>query len=119
MKNIIKLEEMAMLVISILVLLQLNVPWWVYFILFLGPDISMLGYLVGNKTGAFCYNLVHHKGIALCLLVAGYAVDNTNLLLAGVILFGHSSMDRMFGYGLKYTQGFKFTHLGVIGKETD
>lgn len=119
MKNIIKLEEMAMLVISIFVLLQFNVPWWVYLILFLGPDISMLGYLAGKGIGAFCYNLVHHKGIALGIVVAGYAIDHTNLLLAGVILFGHSSMDRMFGYGLKYTRGFKFTHLGGIGKETD
>jgi hypothetical protein len=25
-------------------------------------------------------------------------------------------MDRMMGYGLKYNEGFKFTHLGTIGK---
>jgi hypothetical protein len=37
--------------------------------------------------------------------------------LAGVILFSHSSMDRMFGYGLKYTKGFAYTHLGTIGKQ--
>ncbi|MEO6611453.1 MAG: DUF4260 family protein [Chitinophagaceae bacterium] len=30
---------------------------------------------------------------------------------------GHSSMDRMFGYGLKTNEGFKYTHLGMIGKE--
>ncbi|HZJ19645.1 MAG TPA: DUF4260 family protein [Pricia sp.] len=24
-------------------------------------------------------------------------------------------MDRIFGYGLKYNKGFKFTHLGEIG----
>jgi len=35
----------------------------------------------------------------------------------GIILFGHSSMDRMFGYGLKLGQGFKYTHLGIIGKK--
>jgi hypothetical protein len=39
------------------------------------------------------------------------------LQLTGVILFGHSSMDRMMRYGLKYFTGFRFTHLGKIGKE--
>jgi hypothetical protein len=36
--------------------------------------------------------------------------------LIGVILFSHSSLDRMLGYGLKFEKGFKFTHLGEIGK---
>ena len=39
------------------------------------------------------------------------------LFIAGIILFGHSSMDRMFGYGLKLKEGFKYTHLGMIGKK--
>jgi hypothetical protein len=35
----------------------------------------------------------------------------------GIVLFGHSSLDRMLGFGLKYKEGFGFTHLGKIGKE--
>lgn len=31
-------------------------------------------------------------------------------------LFSHSAMDRIFGYGLKHENGFKFTHLREIGK---
>lgn len=116
MKNIIRLEEMAMLLISVLALIYLKVPYWYYLVLFLGPDISMLGYLLGNKTGAACYNIFHHKGIALALIAAGFYYDNWCLQVSGLILFGHSSMDRMAGYGLKYDEGFKFTHLGVIGK---
>ncbi len=116
MKNIIRLEEMAMLLISVLALIYLKVPYWYYLVLFLGPDISMLGYLLGNKTGAACYNIFHHKGIALALIAAGFFYDNWWLQVSGLILFGHSSMDRMAGYGLKYNEGFKFTHLGVIGK---
>jgi hypothetical protein len=38
------------------------------------------------------------------------------LQLAGIILFTHSSMDRVFGYGLKYPDSFNNTHLGPIGK---
>nr|WP_227009131.1 DUF4260 family protein [Christiangramia fulva] len=36
--------------------------------------------------------------------------------MAGIILFARSSFDRMPGYGLKYEKGYKFTHLGEIGK---
>lgn len=32
-------------------------------------------------------------------------------------MLGHSAMDRLFGYGLKYNKGFKYTHLGEIGRE--
>jgi hypothetical protein len=29
--------------------------------------------------------------------------------MTGIVLFGHSSMDRFFGYGLKTDEGFKYT----------
>lgn len=76
----------------------------------------MIGYLAGNKTGAVFYNIFHHKGIAVCVFIAGLITNNIPMQIAGIILFGHSSMDRMFGYGLKHFEGFKFTHLGLIGK---
>ncbi len=72
MKNVIKLEELAMLMISIYALYLLKVDWWYYLVLALAPDISMLGYLAGNKVGAFCYNLFHHKGIAIVIFAAGF-----------------------------------------------
>jgi Domain of unknown function (DUF4260) len=116
MKAIIKLEELAMLVFSIYALYFLKVDWWYYLVLFVGPDISMLGYLAGNKTGAITYNLFHHKAVGIALLAAGVFTSNWGLDVTGVIIFGHSSMDRMLGYGLKYFEGFKFTHLGNVGK---
>jgi hypothetical protein len=38
------------------------------------------------------------------------------LALAGVIMLGHSSFDRVLGYGLKYGDSFRHTHLGWIGR---
>jgi hypothetical protein len=76
----------------------------------------MIGYLANNKVGACCYNLVHHKGMALLVYTIGIYLHNQGWQLAGIILFGHSSMDRMMGYGLKYEEAFTFTHLGEIGK---
>lgn len=117
MKNIIRLEEAAMFGLSIYVLNSLSVEWWWYLLLILGPDISMLGYLAGNKAGAVCYNLFHHKGVAVAVFMAGWILPHALLLLIGIVLFGHSSMDRFFGYGLKTEEGFKYTHLGIIGKK--
>ncbi|MBC7848492.1 MAG: DUF4260 domain-containing protein [Chitinophagaceae bacterium] len=116
MKKVIALEEFIMFAASIVVLYEFGLPWWTFLILFLGPDISMLGYLAGNKVGAITYNLFHHKGIAILLIAIGFYFESDLIGFAGVILFGHSSMDRCFGYGLKLFDGFKFTHLGVIGK---
>ena len=117
MKNIIKLEELAMFGLCLYVLSIFHVNWWWYLIILLGPDISMLGYLGGNKAGAACYNLFHHKGIAVAIFVAGLILPNVLIQVIGIVMFGHSSMDRFFGYGLKTTEGFKYTHLGMIGKK--
>ena len=111
MKKIIKLEELAMLALSIYALYLFKSPWWYYLLLFLGPDISMIGYAAGNKTGAIAYNIFHHKGVAVAVFIAGLVLDHFELQVAGIILFGHSSMDRAFGFGLKYKECFKYTHL--------
>lgn len=120
MKTLLKFEEAAMFGLCIFILITLNVPWWAYLLLVIGPDISMLGYSFGNKIGADCYNFFHHKGVAIAIFAIG-VILNSHLgdivSIAGIILFGHSSMDRMLGYGLKLDEGFKYTHLGIIGKK--
>lgn len=124
MKLILKLEELAMWIGCILLLYVSQADWWWYVLMFLGPDVSMIGYMMNNKVGAWCYNLIHHKGVAIAIFLLGLTIqlpgDIQNkdwLINLGLILFGHSSMDRFFGYGLKYENGFKFTHLGEIGKK--
>jgi len=116
MKTIVQLEEAGMLCISIYALYFLKAEWWVYPLLLLGPDISMLGYVAGNRTGALTYNLFHHKAISILFFLFGFISQNYACEITGLILFGHSSMDRMLGYGLKYFSGFQFTHLGQIGR---
>jgi hypothetical protein len=81
MKNLIKWEEAAMFLLSIVLISRL-----------------------------------HHKGVAIGLYLAGLFMSHPALEYAGMILFGHSSMDRGMGYGLKYVSGFQDTNLGKIGK---
>lgn len=76
----------------------------------------MLGYLANTRVGAWTYNFFHHQALAILIGIVGYMIHDANVQLAGLILFGHSAMDRAFGYGLKYEDDFKHTHLGKIGK---
>lgn len=117
MKTILQLEEASMFLFGIFLFAQLHFAWWWFPALILAPDVSMLGYLFGNKAGAVCYNFFHHKAVALAVYVFGVYQQNESIQLCGIILFSHASMDRMLGYGFKTFQGFGFTHLGKIGKE--
>ena len=116
MNQLIKLEELGQFLLAIVLFNQLDYVWWVFLACILLPDLSMLGYLVNTKVGAWLYNIFHHKLPGLLLLMLGLWLAHPLLTLAGVILFAHAAMDRIFGYGLKYTDDFKHTHLGWIGK---
>ena len=119
MKTILRLEELAMAAISIYFLSQhnLNLSIWIWIPLFFALDLGMFGYLENAKIGALTYNIFHHKGIALLLVFAGKILNIELIFSIGILLFAHSSFDRMLGYGLKYSTGFKDTHLGSLEKQ--
>ncbi|XOV93386.1 MAG: DUF4260 domain-containing protein [Bacteroidota bacterium] len=116
MKISLQLEELAQFVASIIILVYLDVDiaWWLWPILFLAPDIGMIGYVVNPLVGSWTYNLFHMKSIALIITAFGFFTNNLAVLVSGVVLFGHSAMDRTMGYGLKYVHDFKHTHLGNL-----
>ncbi len=115
MKWLIRLEELFFLILSVFLFTRLTYAWWLFPLLLLTPDLGMLGYLVGPKVGAYSYNLVHHRGLAIALYLGGIFAAAPLLQMVGLIILGHSSMDRLFGYGLKHTDSFQHTHLGWIG----
>lgn len=117
MNTLVKLEEIALFSLSIYLFSLLGFDWWLFIALLFVPDFSMLGYLAGNKAGAWLYNFFHHTGLTVAVYLIGIYLGNETVQLAGVILFAHSRFDRIFGYGFKYEKGFKFTHLGEIGKK--
>ncbi len=116
MKNLLKLEELLMLGLALFLFSKLDYGWGWYALLFLTPDLSMIGYLANPRVGAWTYNLIHHKGLSVALYVLGSLLSIQWLMFAGTILLGHSSFDRILGYGLKYEDAFQNTHLGRIGK---
>jgi hypothetical protein len=116
MKNLLKIEELFLFGFALFLFSLLNYGWGWYALLFLTPDFSMVGYLINPRVGAWTYNFVHHKGLAVTLYVWGYLIANPALMFAGTILLGHSSFDRVLGYGLKHEDAFQNTHLGRIGR---
>lgn len=116
MKTLLKIEEAAMFGIAVycITLLPFRLSWWLYIVLFFSPDIGALGYLFNTKTGAFTYNLLHHKAVAILCIAAGIITNSEYILFTGLLLFAHAAFDRVFGYGLKYNDNFKHTSLGML-----
>ena len=117
MKTLLQLEELALLLIGFMLYLDMNYPIWCFFALLLVPDLGILGYRFNNRIGACSYTIFHHRGIAIALYLSGlFFLNRDGLQLAGIIIFSHIAIDRALGYGLKYEKGFKYTHLGKVGK---
>ncbi|MGA7195010.1 MAG: DUF4260 domain-containing protein [Anaerolineales bacterium] len=116
MKTLIKIEELFLVILSFYLFLNLHYAWWWFLILFFAPDLSMIGYLINPRVGALKYDFVHHKGTAVALFILGSFLHLEWTQAAGLIILGHSSFDRILGYGLKYSDAFQHTHLGMIGR---
>lgn len=116
MNTLLKLEEFATFVLGIYLFSLLGFDWWIMAVLFFTPDLGMLGYLFGKKTGGITYNIFHHKGVAVGLYLLGVFQNEPWVQLIGTVIYAHAAFDRMFNYGLKYQKGFKYTHLGRIGR---
>jgi len=89
--------------------------WWVYAILFLVPDLSFAAYLAGPQVGAIVYNAAQSYLAPVTLMITGFAITSPLILSIAMIWLAHIGIDRALGYGLKYSSGFPFTHLGRIG----
>jgi hypothetical protein len=55
----------------------------------------------------------------VALLTLGFGFASPLTLSIALIWLAHIGIDRALGYGLKYSAGFGFTHLGRIGRQKD
>jgi hypothetical protein len=110
-KVLIRLEGLTAAVLAA-ALYAFHGDGWLWFaVLFLVPDLSMLGYLAGPRLGAAAYNLVHTYTTAGVLAGLGVVTGDGWLVSCALILAAHIGVDRLLGYGLKYPTGFTDTHL--------
>ncbi|HXH62436.1 MAG TPA: DUF4260 domain-containing protein [Fimbriimonadaceae bacterium] len=114
MKLTVLLEHLGGFALAVYPYSLLGAPWWWFAALFLAPDIGMAGYLAGPKVGALTYNLLHHLAVAVVVFVVGSLAGVLEMQVAGSVMMGHLFFDRALGFGLKYADGFKHTHLGTL-----
>jgi len=113
---LLRLEGLTLFVGMTLLYAVWGGSWWVYLVLFLVPDISFTAYLSGPKFGAMIYNAMHSYMAPMMLMVTGFGMAAPLVLSIAIIWLAHIGLDRALGFGLKYSAGFGFTHLGRIGK---
>lgn len=116
MTRLLQLEHLALWWGCAYAFTSTGYQWWWFWVWLLIPDLGMLGYLINTKVGAWTYNMAHHQALGVALIGLGWMAITPAISAAGWILLGHSFMDRIFGYGLKYPDHFGHTHLGWIGK---
>ncbi|MFO7323613.1 MAG: DUF4260 domain-containing protein [Chloroflexota bacterium] len=106
-----RLEGLVALAGAVVAYWRLGGDGLLFAILLFVPDISMIGYRWNHHRGADIYNLAHtYIGPAL-LLAVGLGTMTQLPVLVALIWIAHIGLDRLLGYGLKYSTGFKDTHL--------
>lgn len=112
---LIRLEWLAVLIMAVAAYWSGGYAWWIFALLILAPDLTMIGYLAGPYIGAITYNVVHTVIAPLALAALGLWFGLDWALQIAIILLAHIAIDRALGYGLKLSTGFKDTHMGRIG----
>src|SRR5829696_2872815 len=107
-----RVEGAAMLVGSVLLYWINGGSWWLFALLLLAPDVSMLGYLGGPRFGAAIYNAFHSYPLPAALAAFGLLGGSPLAVSLSLVWFAHIGMDGLAGYGLKYPTAFGDTHLG-------
>lgn len=108
---IVRWEYGILLLLTVVAYLTWGFSIFVFGIFLLVPDVFMLGYLLNNKVGAILYNFGHTFIFPLLFLLLYIVIKEPLLLMIAMIWTAHISMDRALGYGLKYEEGFKITHM--------
>jgi Domain of unknown function (DUF4260) len=110
-RPLLHLEGASVLTASLVAYHWSHGSWLQFTLLFLVPDLAMLGYLAGVHVGAITYNAVHtYVGL---IVLAAYSFGSNRLAIfsLSLIWIAHIGLDRMLGFGLKYPSRFKDTHL--------
>jgi Domain of unknown function (DUF4260) len=111
---LLRIEEATLLLATIFAYHHLHYSWLLFAILFLTPDLFMLGYLLNARLGAAIYNLAHTLTLPLALLFISHIRYWQLAPAIALIWTAHIAFDRLLGYGLKYPTQFKETHLQHI-----
>jgi hypothetical protein len=108
---LLRLEGLAVLAGSLVLYFDAGFGVLLLLVLFLAPDLSMLGYLGGLRLGALTYDVAHTYALPIALAVGGVLAESDTAVQLALIWAAHIGFDRLIGYGLKYPTGFRDTHM--------
>jgi len=111
---LLRVEETCLLAAAVWLYGHLHFRWLLFAVLFLAPDLFMVGFLANARVGAAIYNLGHWLLLPLGLAAVGMATGRPLSIAVAIIWFSHIAFDRALGYGMKYPTFFKDTHLQHI-----
>lgn len=112
-----RLEGVAAFGAATAAFVLLDGPLWLYLVLALAPDLTMLGYLAGPARGSTIYNVGHTFAAPLAVIGVAAALGLQFGILGGLVWTAHIGADRAVGYGLKHPTAFADTHLGRLGAD--
>jgi hypothetical protein len=108
---LLRVEGAAAAAAALLIYVHHGHPWWLFVLLILAPDLTFVGYLGGARIGAALYNCAHTYTAPIALAVVGDDATSRTAIAIALTWIMHIGVDRALGYGLKYPDGFKLTHL--------
>jgi Domain of unknown function (DUF4260) len=114
---LLRLEGAVILSLAVFLYVRGDGGWLLFVLLVLVPDVGMVGYAAGPRAGAVTYNALHATIGPGALAVIGVVTESPGAVSVALVWFAHIGMDRLLGYGLKHTTGFRDTHLGRIGRD--
>jgi|SRR5829696_4525746 len=109
-KFLLQTEGLALFAGSIALYLHADYSILALVLLFLAPDLSMVGFAINTKVGAVSYNVVHTETLPIVLGVVGVLTGSDVPVQVALIWLAHIGIDRMLGYGFKYPTAFDDTH---------
>jgi len=73
--TLLRLEGLAVAAVSAVLYARTGASWWLFAVLWLTPDLSMLGYLVNSCWGARSYNTAHTYVVPGVLAMSALLLD--------------------------------------------
>lgn len=111
-RYLLRLEGLAGFVVAAVAFHLGGGSWPLFLVLFLAPDLSMAGYLVGSRVGAATYDVVHVAALPGAMLVVAWSLGWPLGVDLALVWLAHLGADRAVGFGLKYPgAAFSETHL--------
>ena len=99
LSRMVRIEGLAALIVATIGYALVGGGWGRFALLFLVPDLSMLGCLAGRVWETACYNIAHSFASPAALATLGLLADFPNVLPIALIWSAHIGFDRAVGMG--------------------